>query len=318
MNPFDQAARYAVKLLDAEGFCAGCCRKPSPPGVGTAGSIPNRFRIPASRSGAATPWPLSRVWPATRRRLRSCSNFSLDRLAPCWNAWRNTLCVFAVNPPLQREPRVPYTVVAVLLNLTGPAQAEVWTMTPPDFGDLGLQLRVRVRTLREEDALQLLTDIGQGRAARCLLPWLPLMRGGDQSTVIEEWKRLAGAEADVRKRGDYGGLARVLAELSGRDEIWTKGLEGWNVEVSQVVLEWQAQARAEGREEGRAEERAEMLKLLRERLLRLLQKKAQAELPADLVAVVQGQTDPTVLGNWLDCTIDASSVEELRSAFGLA
>lgn len=90
------------------------------------------------------------------------------------------------------------------------------------------------------------------------------------------------------------------------------------MEVSQVVLEWQAQALARGREEGRAEERAETLKLLRESLVRLLQKKAQAELPADLVAVVQGQTDPATLGQWLDRAIDASSIDEVRIAFGLS
>jgi len=318
MNPFDQAARYAAKQLDAEGFLRWLL-----PEVFAAWHW-NGWLDTQTTSFPGEPERRSDT-VATFSRLAGDAppvavvlEFQSRPLGPMLERLAEYALRLRRESPLQREPRVPYTVVAVLLNLTGPAQAEVWTMTPPDFDNLGLQMRVRVRTLREEEAPQLLADIGQGRVARCLLPWVPLMRGGDQSAVIEEWKRLASIELDVPKRGDYGGLARVFAELSGRSEIWTTGLEGWNVEVSQVVLEWQAQARAEGREEGRAEERAETLKLLRERLLRLLRKKAQAELPADLVAVVQGQTDPTLLGNWLDCTIDASSVEELRSAFGLA
>ena len=68
------------------------------------------------------------------------------------------------------------------------------------------------------------------------------MRGADQAAMVEEWKRLATAETDPRRRSDCGGLAKVFAELAGRIEVWRTGLEGWNVEVSQVVLEWQEQA----------------------------------------------------------------------------
>lgn len=57
----------------------------------------------------------------------------------------------------------------------------------------------------------------------------------------------------------------------------TQGSEGLNVEVSQVVLEWQEQALArglaQGRDQGIAEGRGEMLQILRERVLQLLRKK---------------------------------------------
>jgi hypothetical protein len=330
VNPFDQAARYAAKQLDAEGFLRWLL-----PEIFAAWrwdgwldtqtmSYPGE---PDRRSDTVAAFErLSGDAPPVAAVLEFQSRLlgpMLERLAEYALRLRREL-------PHLRDPRVPYTVVGVLVNLTGPAQAEVWTMTPPDFGDLGLQFRVRVRTLREEDAPRLLTDIEQGRTARCLLPWVPLMRGGDRAEIIELWKRLASAEVDVRKRGDYGGLARVFAELSGRREAWTKGLEGWNVEVSQVVLEWQAQALARGRNEGIAEGmvkgrdqgiaegRAEMLHLLRERVLRLLRKKFQTEPAADLVAVVQGQTDPALLGQWLDLAFDASSLEEVRSGLDLS
>lgn len=330
MNPFDQAARYAAKQLDAEGFLRwllpeifaawrwdGWLDTQTMSYPGEPDRRSDTVAAFERQSGDAP--PVAAVLEFQSRPLGPM----LERLAEYALRLRREL-------PHQLDPRVPYTVVGVLVNLTGPAQAEVWTMTPPDFGDLGLQFRVRVRTLREEDAHQLLADIEEGRVARCLLPWVPLMRGGDQTTVIEVWKRLASAEADVRKRGDYGGLARVFAELSGRREVWTKGLEGWNVEVSQVVLEWQEQALARGLAQGRdqgiaegmvkglAKGRAEMLHLLRERVLRLLRKKYQTEPTADLVAVVQGQTDPNLLGQWLDLAFDASSLEEVRTGFGLS
>ena len=106
------------------------------------------------------------------------------------------------------------------------------------------------------------------------------------------------------------------------------------MEVSQVVLEWQAQARAEGREEGRVEgrvegraegraegrveERVQTVKILREQLLSLLRTKAQTELPADLVAVVQAQAESTLLQKWFNIALVASSIEELREAYGLS
>lgn len=310
MNPFDQAARYAAKQLDAEGFLRWLLPEAfmawqwdgwlDTQAISFPGEPERRSDTVATfaRLSADAP-PVAVVLEFQSRPLGPM----LERLAEYALRIRR-------ETPLQREPRVPYAVVAVLLNLTGPAQADVWTMTPPDFGNLGLQLRVRVRTLREEEASQLLTAIEQGSAARGLLPWLPLMRGADQAEILEEWKRLASREDDPRKRGDYGGLARVFAELSGRSEMWTNGLEGWNVEVSQVVLEWQAQARAEAR--------AEMLELLRRKLLALMRTKSQTELPAELIAVVQRQTDPAVIDRWFDNALVATSMEELRSDFGLS
>jgi hypothetical protein len=40
----------------------------------------------------------------------------------------------------------------------------------------GLHLRVTQGTLREEDAAATLARIASGEWARCVLPWLPLMR----------------------------------------------------------------------------------------------------------------------------------------------
>jgi hypothetical protein len=216
--------------------------------------------------------------------------------------------------PYQRDPRVPYEVVGALVNLTGPAQADVWDMAPPDFGDLGLRFRAEVRTLRDVDAAQLLSAIAQGQAARCLLAWVPLMRGADQPAVVEEWKRLASAEPQPRQRAVYGALAKVFADLAGRLEVWGAGLEGWDVEISQVVEQWRAEGRAMGWAEGRAEGRAEAV---RANLLRVLEVRFPSGVPADLVAAVNAQKDPATLDRWFDRALTANNLDEVRTAFGL-
>ncbi len=313
MNPFDQAARYAAKQLDAEGFLRWL--------------MPDIFVAWRWRGWLDTQ---SIAFPGEPER-RSDTVAAFERLAG--DAPPAALVVEFQSRPLgpilerlaeyalrvrreksqQTDPRVSYTVTAVVVNLTGPEQADEWEMAPPDFVDLGLHIRVKVRTLREEDGLQLLTNIEQGRVARCVLPWVALMRGGDDPAVVEYWKRLASAEVDPHKRGDYGGLARVFAELCGRGQLWTKALEGWNVEVSQVVLEWQAQAL----ERGLAQGRAEMLPLLRENLMELMRTRFQAELPVEFLTAVQNQTDPALLRQWFHRTLAAASLEELRGTFGL-
>jgi hypothetical protein len=140
------------------------------------------------------------------------------------------------------------------------------------------------------------------------------MRGAEEPATVAEWRRLAAREPEARRRGDYGGLARVFTELTGREQVWQAGLEGWNVEVSQVVLEWQAQARAAGRAEGLVEGRAEAL---RAKTLRLLQAHFPEGLPADLTAALEAQQDPAVLDRWFDAALAARTLADVRAALGL-
>ncbi|HTU20397.1 MAG TPA: hypothetical protein VMG10_20200 [Gemmataceae bacterium] len=96
------------------------------------------------------------------------------------------------------------------------------------------------------------------------------------------------------------------------------------MEASPVVLEWLAQAQAftsgreEGRAEGLAEARAESCAVFREILLLTVQKRFQVDPPADLVAVVQNQTELAVFRRWLKLSIYASSLEEFRVALELS
>src|SRR5262245_44267916 len=60
--------------------------------------------------------------------------------------------------------------------------------------------------------LFILTTIAEGRVARCLLPFIPLMHRGGEAAIIQQWLTLARGELSSRLRGDYGGLALVFEE----------------------------------------------------------------------------------------------------------
>jgi hypothetical protein len=186
-----------------------------------------------------------------------------------------------------------YRVAAALLNFTGPAQPDTLTMCLPGMADYGLRLRIVQRTMREEDAAGALTDIAAGQLARCLLPWIPLMRGAEESTIIEHWKAAADAEPSALRRWEYGGLAVLLADLAGRAAEWQHGLEGWNMRQSQVANEWRAE-------------------ILRESVLQALQLRCRVPVPADLEATIQQMLDLNQLRRWHEAAVLSESLDEFR------
>jgi hypothetical protein len=329
-NPYDKAARYAARQLNAEGFLrwvlGDILRSWRWVGWLDTRSVP--FPGEPERQAdtvAAFERPQGDAPPAA-----AVVEFQTRPLGEMPERLGEYALRIHREVPYQLNPQVRYSVVGVLLNLTGPPQGENWDMKPPDFDDLGLHLKVRVLTLRDQDAGSTLTRIDQGEVARCILAWIPLMKGASQAAIVDEWRRLASQEPNDRLRSDYGGLALIFAELvSSRLEIWQKGLEGWNVERSTVVEGWQAKARAEGEARGRAEGeargraegeargRAQMLELVRSLLLAEIRTRLQLEPPAELVAAVEAQNDPEVLRRWFCQAMQLTTLEEVRAAIGL-
>src|SRR5262249_20436348 len=141
--------------------------------------------------------------------------------------------------------------------------------------------------------------IASGELSRCVLPWVALMRGSGEPEVIEEWKRLADLEPDMRLRLDYAVDALVFADLPGVRMQWKQVLEGWNVQVSQQVLEWQAEA---------------VVTTRREDVLRLLEKRCKGPVPSDLVEAIHATQDMNLLLRWFDAAVEANTFDEFRAA----
>jgi hypothetical protein len=197
-------------------------------------------------------------------------------------------------------PQGRFDVAAAVVNLTGAG------LTTRDMvlGASGLRtcLTVAERNLRDEDAAETLARIAAGVVARCLLPFIPLMHGGAEVAIIKRWKEVAQAEPDSRRPADYAGLALVFAELTDCRPAWKQALEGWNVEVSLQVLEWQADAAKRAKSED---------------LLRVLRKRFPPAVPADIEGAVLAANDVDQLNRWLDDAATAPTLAQFRRLAGL-
>jgi hypothetical protein len=197
------------------------------------------------------------------------------------------------------DPRLKYLVGGLLLNLTGPPQPDLLAMPLPGMAEFGLSGRVVRRALREEGAAATLARIASGELSRCVLPWIALMRGSGEAAILEEWKRLADLEPEPRIRLEYAADALIFAELPGVSREWRNALEGWNVRVSQQVLEWQAEAKVENQ---------------RANVLRALEKRCKAPVPSDVAEAIQATQDMALLLRWFDAALDSNSLDEFRAA----
>jgi hypothetical protein len=249
-TPYDQACRYLAKL-EPPAFLAWLLDLP-PDQLGFRGWLDaRRLRFPGEPN-------------------RTCDTVAfLENVAEAGEPWAVPV-EFQIEPDAEMFGRLlgylsglylelrpsdnagdRFRVGGVVVNLTGRGNSSrdmVW----PAAG-LATRLGVRERNLAAEDARATLDGIFAGTAPAVVLPLIPLMRGGGEQGIINDWLSRATAEPDSRRRSDYGGLALVFAEAAKRHEVWKKALEGWNVTESMQVKEWQAQALLRGRNEGREE-----------------------------------------------------------------
>jgi hypothetical protein len=196
------------------------------------------------------------------------------------------------KPSPERGDR--FHVGAVVVNLRGVGEASR-SMEWPEAG-LATGLRVVERNLEQEDAQATLAKVAAGEVSWVALAFVPLMHGGAEPGIIQEWVRLASAEADPQRRADLG-LARVFAEAAGREQAWNQALQGWNMIESKVVKEWQAQERARS-------------------VLEVLEGKFGA-VPPDLAGAIQGTTDLDTLRRWFPLALNATTLEQFRQDVGL-
>src|SRR5205823_4017596 len=136
------------------------------------------------------------------------------------------------------SPPSRYHVGGAVVNLTGVGKTSKSMRL--QRAKVVTELQAAEKNLAEESARDTLANIALRKWGLCLLPWIPLMQEGEKQNIIDEWKSLAQGETSPRRRADYAGLALVFSELTSCHEIWNQALEGWNMEQSLQVLEWQA------------------------------------------------------------------------------
>ncbi len=304
MTDFDKGARFGARRLHAEGFLRWLLRENfwaawrwrdwlDTQAVPFPGEADRRLDTVAAfdrRAGDRPPLAVVVEFMTQPRRI------VLERLAEYTLRLRREY-------PYSTDPHVPYAVIGVLVNLSGSMDSDEWSMEPDDCDEVGLWSKAGLRNLSAMDAATELARIASGTTAKCVLPWIALMRGAGEQAIRTEWKRLAETEPDAEKRRDYAGLAKVFADLAGHLPLWETLLEGWNVERSKVTLEWEARAE---------------LRATRANLLRFLRGKFGTPVPADLDQAVQTQTDLAILNDWVEHVGGAADISKVRSAFGLS
>jgi hypothetical protein len=208
------------------------------------------------------------------------------------------------EPPAAAGQELPPQLGGVIINLTGPSQARSVKATFPGVRGCNWSFGVLQRTLRKESAAKTLADIAAGRTTRWLLPWIPLMKGGAEIAIMEEWRRVALTEPDVEVRSTLGCFALIFANLAKRSEEWKQALEAWDMQSSQLVDIWHEKGRAEGRAEGQLEAR-------RQWLLALLEHRF-GSLPEDLIQRIQAVQDVQRLDQVFQQALNLQSLADLQ------
>lgn len=236
-----------------------------------------------SRSGTSPPWAL--VLEVEARSRASFLGRAWEYAARLWRKLR--------HGPRKRDR---YLVAAVVLFLSGRKKDLQFSMVLPGT-NVGFNGTVRSISLRLQQATTVLGRIGRGELGRSILMWVPLMDGGGDSAVVQEWVRLASAEPNEQRQSEYAGVAVVLAQWAGHRSVWQPALEGFNVQQLDIVREWKDEARVEVQQNN---------------LLRVLRKRFPPEVPADLAEIIQQTQDLAILSRWFDAALDAPSLEAFR------
>jgi hypothetical protein len=193
-------------------------------------------------------------------------------------------------------------VLTVLLMLTGQRSKDGLRLEFEGCGGLML-VQPLVVNLCEEDARAVLAEIAARRLGFVVLAFVPLMAGGGDLALIEEWKRVALMEPDAQRRALYRDFALVFAELAKELVNWQQGLEGFEMQESTVIQGWINRGVQKGAIEAR---RADLLDVIRARL--------EDPVPEPVRLAVEGTNDPMTLTRWLKAAATVATLADLRAA----
>jgi len=223
---------------------------------------------------------------------------------------------------LRYDGRDPFQMMGVILNLSegelshaigwrvplkkttgtpsADADAGLPTAEPSPAPAPGVACTFFVKNVRQESAEQTLNRIERDELGLCILVWVPLMAGADQPEVIRRWRDLALRQEQLHLRADYVALALVFAEMAGRKQLWETGLEGFNVQESEVIRGW--------RQEG-------SLTTARAAVVNVLQTRFPGvPLPEGVRSALEKNADARQLSDWLrQAVLTASPADFERS-----
>jgi hypothetical protein len=189
-----------------------------------------------------------------------------------------------------------YRVYSGLVYLKGSCPEAVLDMTLA--GGFGTRHAPLLWEVEKDDAGAALAAVADGRGGWGLLFWIALMTGADREAIIARWREQVNDPDKVPSawmRQNLVGIAMLFAELAGRFLVWERALEGWDMVESQVANRWRTQGE---------------VRRSRAWLLELLRTKYQGSVTADVVQLVEQQSDLTLLQTWFTTALREETFEQ--------
>lgn len=312
---YNEAARYAFKQIDPEGFL--------------------RFLVEeAFKHWKCTGWVDSQVvsFPGDpERRCDTVARFERidgDRLpvalvvefetAPGSDMYprEGEYCLrLRREVPFQARPGVPYDVVGAIVFLTGPSQPTLWRMQPDDFCGLGTLMQCAVPCFRDLDVMQVLARIDRGEWSPALLAFSPLMGGADKEEAAAACRDLIKRQSDEARRKNLAAVTLVLANLNAKPDVWQSAFQELQMDAntSPMLLDFIQKGRSEGRSQGRSEAAAAM----RSAMIAALEQNLKTMVPEDVRKQIEAQTDLNTLAAWCVGTSRCGNWDQVRSMVGV-
>jgi hypothetical protein len=296
-NPYDKASRRVASQMDSAGFLSWLLGANS--GLVFEGWLDTRTTplpkeadqigdlVAALTEAGVGPW-----WAIPVEFQAEPDSTMFGRaLAMMSRVWLD------LRPPGGRGDR--YQLGFLVVNLTGRGKA-AREMTAA-AGRLHLSFRPIECNLAEFDASDNLERIAKGELSRCVLPWIPLLRGGCEAKTIQRWLEIASSETNVIQRAEYGYYARTFAELVDKQEVWKSALEGWSMIESPFFQEIRAAGQAAGQADA---------------LLVLLEARFPKQIAEDIIQLIRKTTDANMLSRWIRSAATAQTLLEFRKLIG--
>ena len=181
---------------------------------------------------------------------------------------------------------IPWNVSGAYVHLTGrPEVARIDSTLPDGSGNRYVPL---VWNLEDDDAVETLERVADGRMSWGMLFWIPLMRRGSDLNVIGHWKDLVAGLPAKRIRGDLNTVVTFFAELAGNALVWKKQLKGETMTESPILNELIRESNAETE-----------LRTVRAVLLDLLKVRFEIAIPEDVVSAIESQPSLAMLRSWI-------------------